>query len=44
MPGVIDTHVHYRYATGYRSDEEDYITETHSALAGECHYRASYAP
>lgn len=34
FPGLIDTHVHYRYDCGYRSGDEDYFTETRSALTG----------
>jgi dihydroorotase (multifunctional complex type) len=31
---VIDPHVHYRYDCGYRSGDQDYLTETRTALVG----------
>jgi dihydropyrimidinase len=34
FPGVIDPHVHYRYERGYNDGNEDYLTETRSALLG----------
>src|SRR5437868_3092434 len=34
FPGVIDPHVHYRYDCGYRSGDQDYLTETRTALIG----------
>lgn len=34
FPGAIDPHVHYRYDRGYNNGNEDYVTETRSALLG----------
>lgn len=34
FPGLIDPHVHYRYNRGYQRGNDDYLTETRSALVG----------
>ncbi len=34
FPGAIDPHVHYRYDRGYQDGNNDYTTETRSALHG----------